>query len=45
MNWLNDIGVYEEGEETKDIKNEDVIKIDITANGTETYQDTSKRWM
>ena len=42
MNEVNDIGVYEEGEETKDIENEGVVHINITENESKTYQDTLK---
>ena len=43
MNEVNDIGVGEEGEETKDIENEGLIHIYITENETGTNQDALKK--
>ena len=43
LNKINQIGVYEEGRETKYIKNEDLIQRDTTENETENNQDNLKK--
>ena len=44
LNEINEIDVGEERGNTKAIRHEDVIHIDITINEPETNQDTLKKW-